>query len=63
MLSLYTQVLWVVATSDFIVCENKSDMQGEVVIHPPLGVIKLNITCGAANNYFNLPPYFARKGL
>ena len=31
--------LWIVATSDFMVCEDKSDMQGEVVVHPLLGVI------------------------
>ena len=36
-------------------------MQGEVVVHPPLGVIRLNMTCGVANDYLNLPPYYEKK--
>ena len=32
-----------------IVCQDQSGMQGEVVVHPPIGVIRLNMTCLAAN--------------
>ena len=52
--------VWIVATSDVmkftIVCQDWSGMQGEVVVHPPLGVIRLNKTCGAANDYLSLTP-------
>ena len=58
--------VWIVATSDVmkftIVCQDRSGMQGEVVVHPPLGVIRLNMTCGAANDYLSLPPYYKKKG-
>ena len=57
--------VWIVATSDVmkftIVCQDRSGMQGEVVVHPPLGVIRLNMTCGAANDYLSLPPYYEKK--
>ena len=50
--------VWIVATSDVmkftIVCQDWSGMQDEVVVHPPLGVIRFNMTCGAANDYLSL---------
>ena len=50
--------VWIVATSDVmkftIVCQDWSGMQGEVVVHPPLGVIRLNMTLGAENGYLCL---------
>ena len=43
--------MWIVATSDVmkftIVCQDWSRMQIEVVVHPPLRVIRLNMTCEA----------------
>ena len=57
--------MWIIGTSDVmkftIVCQDRSGMQGEVVVHPPLGVIRLNMTCGAANDYLSLPPYYEKK--
>ena len=57
--------MWIVATSDVmkftIVCQKWSGMQGEVVVHPHLGVIRLNMTCRAANG-FCVYPYIMRKG-
>ena len=51
--------VWIVATSDVmkftIVCQDWSGMQGEAVVHPPLGVIRFNMTYGAANDYLSLP--------
>ena len=32
-----------------VVCKDKSGIQSKVVAHPPLGVIRLNMTCGTAN--------------
>ena len=57
--------VWIIATSDVmkftIVCQDRSGMQGEVVVHPPLGVIRLNMFCEAANDYLSLPPYYEKK--
>ena len=57
--------VWIIATSDVmkftIVCQDRSGMQGEVVVHPPLGVIRLNMTCGAANDYLSLPPIMRKR--
>ena len=57
--------VWIVATSDVmkftIVCQGWSGMQGELVVPPPLCVIRLNMTCGAANDYLSLPPYYEKK--
>ena len=57
--------MWIVATSDVMkftfICQDRSSMQDEVVVHPLLGVIKLNMTCGAANDYFSLPPIMRKR--
>ena len=49
--------VWIIGTSEVlkftIVCQDKSDIQNEVV-YPPLGVIRLNMACGAANGYLCL---------
>lgn len=52
--------IWVVATHEImkftIVCQDQSVMQCDVIVHPPLGLVKLNTSCGAANDYLHLLP-------
>ena len=56
--------VWIVATSDVmkftIVCQDKSGIQNEVV-YPPLRVIRLNMTCGAANGYLCLSLCYEKR--
>ena len=44
-----------------VVCLDKSGIQNEVVVHPPLGGVRLNMTCGAANSFLNLLPYYEKN--
>ena len=54
--------IWVVATHEImkftVVCQDQSVMQRDVIVHPPLGIVKLNMSCSAANDYLRLPPYY-----
>ena len=43
------------------VCQDKSDIQSEIVVYPPLGMIRLNMVFGAANDYLSLTPYYEKK--
>ena len=36
-------------------------MQRDITVYPPLGIVKLNMTCGAANDYLRLPPYYEKE--
>ena len=57
--------VWVVATYETIkftiVCQDQSEMQCDITVYPPLGIVKLNMTCGAANDYLCLPPYYKKE--
>lgn len=57
--------IWVVATYKMlkftIVCEDQSTAQGDVIVHPPLGIVKLSTTCWASNDYLTLPPFYEIK--
>ena len=57
--------VWVVATYETmkftIVCQDQSEMQRDITVYPPLGIVKLNMTCGAANDYLRLPPYYEKE--
>ena len=44
-----------------IVCQDQSEMQRDITVHPPLGLVKYNMTCGAANGYLHLPPYYEKE--
>ena len=56
--------VWVVRTYETmkftIVCQDQSEMQRDITVYPPLGIVKLNMTCGAANDYLCLPPYYEK---
>ena len=51
--------VWVLAmyeTMKFtIVCQDQSEMQHDITVYPPLGIVKSNMTYGAANDYLRLP--------
>ena len=57
--------VWVVATYETmkftIVCQDQSEMQRDITVYPPLGIVKLNMTCGAAADYLPLPPYYEKE--
>ena len=44
-----------------IVCQDPSQIQDDVMTKPPLGVIKLNMSCRASNDYLSLPPFYENK--
>ena len=58
-------IVWVVATYETmkftIVCQDQSEMQREITVHPSLGTVKLNMTWGAANDYLRLPLYYEKE--
>ena len=43
------------------VCQDQSEMQRDITVYPPLGIVKLNMTCGAPNDYLRLPPYYEKE--
>ena len=57
--------MWVVATHQpmkfTIVCTDPPNPPGYTKIQPPLGVIRLNMSCRASNNYLSLPPFYENK--
>ena len=44
-----------------IVCPNPPKMPDYIKINPPLGVIRLNMSCRASSDYLNLPPFYEYK--
>ena len=44
-----------------IVCQDQSEMQRDITVYPPLGIVKLNMTYDAANDYLRLPPYYEKE--
>ncbi len=61
--------MWVVATRRnmkfTVVCQDTSNHRGVFTVPAPLGVITLNMSCRASNDYLSLPAYYERevKGL
>lgn len=53
---------WVVSCNEklrlSIVCESMVPETHTVVITPPIGVVKLNMTCSASHDRMTLPPYY-----
>ena len=58
--------IWVVATHKTmkftVVCRDSENKQGDVTVQAPLGVIRLNMTCRASNEYLSLPAYYEKRG-
>ena len=56
--------MWMVSTSEQLKfttnCQN-TNKQYEITVNYPFGVIKLNITCRASNNYLSLTPYYEKE--
>ena len=44
-----------------IVCQDQCEMQRIMTVHPPVGIVKLNMICGAANDYLCLPPFYENE--
>ena len=57
--------VWIVITNKpltFTVnCQSHEPRQGNIKITPPFGIIQLNITCKASNDYLRLPEYFGKS--
>ena len=57
--------MWVVATHQTmkftVVCQDPSQVQDDVMTKPPLGVITLNMSCTASNDYLSLLPFYENK--
>ena len=57
--------VWIVVTNKpltFTVnCQSHEPRQGNIKITPPFGIIQLNITCKASNDYLQLPEYFGKS--
>lgn len=56
--------MWIVSTSEQLKfttnCQN-TNKQDEITVNYPFGVIKLNMTCRASNNYLSLTPYYEKE--
>ena len=52
--------LWFVATQQIltlaVICPDKR--RETLIVHPSLGMIKLNMSCGASSSYLALLPYY-----
>ena len=52
--------LWFVATQQIltfaVVCPDKR--KETLIVHPPLGLIKLNMSCASSSSYLTLLPYY-----
>lgn len=57
--------MWVIATrrtmTFTVVCPGPIEKRSDVTIFAPLGVVQLDMTCRASNNYLSLPSYYERK--
>lgn len=55
---------WIISTSEklrlTVVCQDKKG-QDDITVNPPFGVINLNISCRASNDYLSLPPYYENE--
>ena len=58
--------IWVIATQKTmkfrVVCRDTANEQGDITVQAPLGVVKLNMTCRASNDYLSLPAYYEKRG-
>ena len=58
--------IWIIATQKTmkfrVVCRDTANEQGDITVQAPLGVVKLNMTCRASNDYLSLPAYYEKRG-
>lgn len=55
--------IWVIVTVQsltFTINCRSNNFTKRINVHPPVGFVKLNNSCGASNQYFHLPEYFSQ---